>query len=48
MVAALENVGATVQYVEVPGGDHSNVVAPNLAAMFDFFDRHAQRPVVKP
>jgi len=48
MVAALKNVEATVQYVEVPGGDHSNVVAPNFAAMFDFFDRHAQRPVVKP
>ncbi len=48
MVAALKGVGADVQYVEVPGGDHINVVEPNFAAMFDFFDKHAQRPVVKP
>jgi len=48
MVAALRAVGADVQYVEVPGGDHTNVVEPNFSAMFDFFDRHTQRPVVKP
>ncbi|WP_411280277.1 alpha/beta hydrolase-fold protein [Gemmatimonas sp.] len=48
MVAALKSVGADVQYLEVPGGDHSNVVEPNFAAMFDFFDRHATRPIVKP
>jgi hypothetical protein len=30
----------------VPGGGHSNVVAPNLAGMFDFFNTHrkAARP----
>jgi len=48
MVAALKGVGADVQYIEVPGGDHTNVVEPHFAAMFDFFDKHAQRPVVKP
>ncbi len=39
MVAALRNVGAELQYIEVPGGNHSNVVEPNFAAMFDFFAR---------
>ena len=48
MVAALKRAGATVQYVEVAGGDHTNVVAPNFSAMFDFFATHAQRPAVKP
>ena len=43
MVAALKNVGAEVQYIEVPGGNHLNVVEPNFAAMFDFFDRFPKR-----
>jgi predicted peptidase len=43
MVAALKNVGAEVQYIEVPGGNHTNVVEPNFAAMFDFFDRFPKR-----
>ncbi len=43
MVAALKEVGANVRYIEVPGGDHSNVVAPNLPAMFDFFDAIPRR-----
>jgi len=40
IVAALEKIGTEVTYVEVPGGTHRDVVVPNLAAMFDFFDRH--------
>jgi predicted peptidase len=43
MVAALKTVGADVQYVEVPGGNHTNVVEPNFVAMFDFFDRFPKR-----
>lgn len=43
MVAALKNVGAEVQYIEVPGGNHTNVVEPNFLAMFDFFDRFPKR-----
>ncbi|MBI3401256.1 MAG: hypothetical protein HY048_07520 [Acidobacteria bacterium] len=27
-------------YIEVPGGLHSDVVAPNLAAVVEFFDAH--------
>ena len=40
MVARLEEPGAEVKDVEVPGGNHGNVVAPNFPAMFDFFDAH--------
>jgi predicted peptidase len=40
MVARMRELGVTHQYVEVPGGGHSDVVAPNLTAMFDFFDAH--------
>jgi hypothetical protein len=43
MVSALNNIGADVQYVEVPGGNHTNVVEPNFVAMFDFFDRFPKR-----
>ena len=40
MVAELKRLGIEHQYVEVPGGTHGSVVAPNLAGMFDFFDHH--------
>jgi len=43
VVAELKRLGAEHRYVEVPGGTHGNVVAPNLPAMFDFFDRHRKR-----
>ncbi len=45
MVAALRNVGAELQYIEVPGGNHTNVVEPNFSAMLDFFDRFPSRQV---
>jgi len=40
MVAKLKELGTEVVYVEVPGGSHGDVVAPNFAGMFDFFDAH--------
>ena len=40
MVARMKELGMTVQYVEVPGGGHSDVVQPNAKGMFDFFDKH--------
>ncbi len=43
MVAAMKTAGVDVKYVEVPGGNHGNVVEPNLPGMFDFFDAH-RRP----
>jgi dienelactone hydrolase len=39
MVAEMKRLGMDYQYVEVPGGTHGGVVAPNLSAMFDFFDK---------
>jgi predicted esterase len=36
MTAALKKAGATVTYIEVPGGGHSDVVVPNLAGAFEF------------
>jgi poly(3-hydroxybutyrate) depolymerase len=44
MVAKAKELGITVNYIEVPGGSHSGVVAPNAAAIFDFFDAHAKAP----
>jgi predicted esterase len=36
MVAALKAAGATVTYVEVPGGNHTDVVVPHLPKAFEF------------
>jgi poly(3-hydroxybutyrate) depolymerase len=40
MVAAMKKLGAEVKYIEVPGGGHGDVAAPNMSAIFDFFDSH--------
>jgi len=48
MVAALKAAGVEHTYIEVPGGNHTNVVEPNMAAMFDFFDAHRKRSAVVP
>ncbi|MES2176749.1 MAG: PHB depolymerase family esterase [Gemmatimonadota bacterium] len=42
MVAAMKPLGVDVTYIEVPGGNHSNVVEPNLAGMIKFFDAHSR------
>jgi len=46
MVAKLKELGVDYKYIEVPGGVHSDVVAPNLAAVIEFFDAH--RKTAKP
>ncbi|MBA2305585.1 MAG: hypothetical protein H0W08_23540 [Acidobacteria bacterium] len=38
MVAALREHGVDHTYIEVAGGDHNNMVVPNLPKVFDFFD----------
>ncbi len=41
-VAQMEELGMTHQYVEIPGGDHSRIIArdpDNVKAIFDFFDQ---------
>jgi poly(3-hydroxybutyrate) depolymerase len=40
MVAKMKELGIEHKYIEVPGGLHSDVVAPNLAAIVEFFDAH--------
>ena len=47
MVSALKGAGAPVTYVEVPGGDHSNVVEPNLPGMFALFETVTKRPAAR-
>ncbi len=38
MVTAMKALGVDHVYIEVPGGNHVDVVVPNLARVFDFFD----------
>jgi hypothetical protein len=39
----MKELGMTHTYVEVAGGDHSSVVAPNLPKVFEFFNQHTGR-----
>jgi predicted esterase len=43
MVAEMKRLGVEYQYIEVPGGSHSSVVAPNFKGAFDFFDAHRKK-----
>lgn len=47
MVARMRALSMNVTYVEVPGGDHINVLAPHLAAMFEFFLKHKKTGTTK-
>ena len=40
MVEKMKELGVDVKYIEVAGGSHGSVVAPNLAAVVDFFNSH--------
>ena len=42
MVAALQKLGAEVGYVEVPGGNHTDVVVPSLPKVFEFLAAHTK------
>ena len=42
MVEKLKALGVEHKYIEVPGGLHSDVVAPNLPAVIEFFDKHTK------
>lgn len=37
MVAAAKSAGAPVEYIEVPGGSHVDIVVPKIPAMLDYF-----------
>lgn len=43
MVEIGKKLGAEIKYIEVRGGDHGNVVAPNFPAVFDWFDAHKRK-----
>ena len=45
MVEAMKKLGVEHVYVEVPGGNHTAIVVPNLSRMFEFFAAH-RRPAV--
>jgi len=44
MVKAGKELGIEIKYIEVPGGNHSNVVAPAFKDIFDWFDTHKRQP----
>jgi poly(3-hydroxybutyrate) depolymerase len=48
MVAKMKELGVEVRYLEIPGGGHSDVVAPNIPGMFDFFDAHKKPAATSP
>jgi len=43
MVSEGKKLGAEIKYIEVPGGDHGSVVAPNFPAVFEWFDTHKRK-----
>jgi poly(3-hydroxybutyrate) depolymerase len=45
MVAMMKKLGVDHTYIEVPGGNHIDVVVPNLSRVFDFFDTKRKVPV---
>jgi predicted esterase len=45
MVSEMKRLGVEHRYVEVPGGDHYNVLEPYVGAAFEFFDKHRRQKV---
>ncbi|MFC1477667.1 alpha/beta fold hydrolase [candidate division KSB1 bacterium] len=43
MVEAAKKLDIVIEYIEVPGGNHINVVEPNLAKMIEFFSQHKKQ-----
>ena len=39
----MKKLEMTHDYIEVPDGDHGNVVAQNVPKIFDFFDKHKRK-----
>ncbi|MGH9751941.1 MAG: prolyl oligopeptidase family serine peptidase [Blastocatellia bacterium] len=44
MVRAGKELGVEIKYIEVPGGNHGDVVVPAFKEIFDWFDAHKRRP----
>ncbi|MGH9847513.1 MAG: prolyl oligopeptidase family serine peptidase [Blastocatellia bacterium] len=49
MVKAGKDLGIEIKYIEVPGGNHGNIVVPAFRDVFDWFDAHKRqaKPAVK-
>jgi dienelactone hydrolase len=43
-VAGMKTLGIPYEYIEVPGGGHGDVVAPNLPKIIEFFDKYPRQP----
>lgn len=44
MVKLGQDLGIKIKYIEVPGGDHTNIVVPKMPELFDWFDAHKRQP----
>jgi predicted esterase len=44
MVKAGQALGIKIKYIEVPGGNHGNIVVPAFTDIFDWFDAHKRQP----
>jgi predicted peptidase len=44
MVKAGQALGIKIKYIEVPGGNHGNIVVPAFKDIFDWFDAHRRQP----
>jgi predicted esterase len=47
MVKAGKELGIEIKYVEVPGGNHSDIAVPGFKDIFDWFDAHKRQPAAK-
>lgn len=44
MVKAAKELGIEVKYIEMPGGNHTDIAVPNFNNIFDWFDAHKRQP----
>lgn len=47
MVKAAQELGIKIKYVEVPGGNHTDIAVPAMKDIFDWFDAHKRQPMAK-
>jgi predicted esterase len=44
MVKAAQELGIKIKYIEVPGGNHTDIAVPAQKDIFDWFDAHKRQP----
>jgi predicted esterase len=47
MVKAAQELGIKLKYIEVPGGNHTDIAVPAMKDIFDWFDAHKRQPMAK-